>query len=358
MLNKGLIQGDIQIIRNLKNSNNHLVNNLVAGQKASLERQSTLYEETIKETPPNQGGEFLYQQEGGDNYYSAYNNGDGEYQQEQQYDDYNYDYNYCYSGVGVGVGSGGDEQTMSSTSNGGYILDETGQWIVDDGKASQSYGYYDETGYYYDGQWYPYTTTEGEDWSTNDQSGGFSAADTTTTSSSPYATTTNTTTTTGAVASTTSTTSTTAVAMSAITTSSTAMNGGGGRAKQLSPSPDIYAKRRTMLHHGDLSSSGGSLDSNDQPLTTSSILQQQQQRRQNERDAASGATANAFNNSSPPMPMLIGELDRLQSDLLAATMTPRSSIQGVSVGGLLDPTDAQQQRRGSTQSHMSQMSQQ
>ena len=120
-----------------------------------------------------------------------------------------------------------------------------------------------------------------------------------------------------------------------------------------------------MLHHGDLSSSGGSLDSNDQPLTSSSILQQQQQRRQHEQANQYGSASRSFD--SPPM---MGELDRLQMDLLAATMSPRSSLQGGTDPLLLSSSSYLQQpqdpsaaadgagRRGSTHSHLSQLSQQ
>jgi len=145
---------------------------LKAGQKPSLERQSTLYDESKSSTSlaaaaPAASDVSTAEEElefyGGDYYGSDY----------QQYDaatgyEYNYsDYYGADGGSGVG-GGGGDDQQQALESYPGYVLDETGTWVVDDGSLSHDYGYYDETGYYYDGQWYPADST------TYDESGAAS----------------------------------------------------------------------------------------------------------------------------------------------------------------------------------------
>jgi hypothetical protein len=129
------------------------LNKLNTGQKPSLERQSTLYDETKSSASLAAPAASVSTAEEELEFYGGDYYGDGsDYQQYDAATGYEYNYSDYY---GTSEGGGGDQQQESYP---GYVLDETGTWVVDDGSLSHDYGYYDETGYYYDGQWYPATT--------------------------------------------------------------------------------------------------------------------------------------------------------------------------------------------------------
>ena len=160
----------------------HIDELLSAGQKIGLDRQATLYEEQPTETyPPStdsadttntldaQGyyNDSTYQYEGYD--YSSYG---------QEYASYNYDYNYDYN-YGYNDGQATSEvssaatalattitttvagttttttsstTTTTSTSN-STKLPKAEPTAVASQENTEGYGYYDDTGYYYNGQW-------------------------------------------------------------------------------------------------------------------------------------------------------------------------------------------------------------
>ncbi len=83
-----------------------------------------------------------------------------QYEGSGEYGDYNYDYNYGYTETTTGQAEGGDA--------GSSLTGDGGSYVIDDGSQSHGYGYYDETGYYYDGIWYNYDS-EGGSWPADEQ---------------------------------------------------------------------------------------------------------------------------------------------------------------------------------------------
>lgn len=302
------------------------------------------------------------------NYRSAA--GYDDYSTYQQYDggvgvaeyDYNYDYNYGYSE--------GQHQQQEN-----YNVQDAS--VIDDGKESHGYGYYDDTGYYYDGHWYSYdgnyqTNYDGsystEDatssWSQQhydsqlqdyDYSNDYTEQTTTETEYLPDR----------------------PVPVKQPVQSRTGVPATLVPASEVQQQPpedpivnnkpqqlvDLYTKRRTMMHHGDLSSSGGSVES-EQPML-----------RRGESNASVTTPTGPEGHSDfrglmceSPL-MMMGELDRLQTDLLAShRRTSNSSGQELDTtpndyrAGSANMTNALAEqpdhRRGSIQSRLSQMSQQ
>ena len=338
------------------------------GRKPSLERQTTLYDEhesnSAEATYPQGYGEYQSYQMGNNdqsdqqqyNYSSAV--GYDGYSNYQQYDgggttdyDYNYDYNYGYSE--------GQQQAFNEDGT-----------VIDDGKESHGYGYYDDTGYYYDGQWYSYDASYDPNYDAN-----YSTEDAASNWSQPqtydeqqnydysidyppqpepdYP-------------------------MISDLPKANQQQKSQQRSAPAAPSektiqedsvpnksqqqlPDVYSKRKAMLHHGDLSSSGGSVDS-EQPML-----------RRGESNASVttpigpdggplGMDFLGMSNESPVM--MMGELDRLQTDMLShhRRVSTSSGIEEAAMndyrsgsGPIIEPLD---HRRGSIQSRLSQMSQQ
>ena len=351
-----------------------------SGPKPSLARQSTLYDEqesnNSAEAAYSQGYTNYQQQPGHQqqqqrqsypignvdqsdeqyNYSTAA--GYDDYSTYQQYDgggsgtseyDYNYDYNYGYS-------------------EGQQNYNESGVAVIDDGKESHGYGYYDETGYYYDGQWYSYdgnydanydanysTEDATSNWSQQnydgqqqqnhyDYSNDYTApavkpnhvaelpAKTAPPQKQPPQ----------------KSSSITAPAAAIMKT----ILEDAGPLKPLQFLGDIFSKRSTMMHHGDLSSSGGSVES-EQPMT----------RRRESIASVTTPTGQElpsnYGGMTSESPLMMGELDRLQTDMLTSRGQEDQQLMNdygrSGSGPTIEPLD---HRRGSIQSRLSQMSQQ
>lgn len=281
--------------------------------------------------------------------YSTYQQYGGEY-------DYNYDYNYGYSE--------GQQQSYNVEA-------------VDDGKESHSYGYYDDTGYYYDGHWYSYdanyqTNYDGS-YSTEDAASNWShqhydAQDYD--YSNDYTVTNNLTTETeysidqqqpAVVPVVNQQKQPPAAAARTSVPAVLPVQSQPEDSTKPQQLVDLYTKRRTMMHHGDLSSSGGSVES-EQPML-----------RRGESNASvttpTGPEGHSdFRGMMSESPlMMMGELDRLQTDLLTShRRTSNSSGQELDTtndyragsGSMIGPAEQADHRRGSIQSRLSQMSQQ
>ena len=150
---------------------------LPVGQKIGLDRQATLYEEQPSEThspstypsePKADGSsnsvgktdgyynDSNYQYDGTQTYdYSAYG---------QDYSSYNYDYNYDYN-YGYNEAQSGEPTTSTTTTTTTVASTSTATTSTATSSSAsakpststtnpeEGYGYYDDTGYYYNGQW-------------------------------------------------------------------------------------------------------------------------------------------------------------------------------------------------------------
>lgn len=338
----------------------------ISGPKPSLARQSTLYDEhetnhsseaTYSEDyanyqqPPQQQRQPYpignnHQSQEQYNYSTAA--GYDDYSTYQQYDgggtseyDYNYDYNYGYSE--------------------GQQYNESVAAVIDDGKESHGYGYYDETGYYYDGQWYAYdgnydanydanysTEDATSNWSQQNYDGQQEHYDHSNDYTAPvktdYVPELPTKSQPKPQPQKSSITAPAAAIMKTILEDAVPL-------KPLQMLGDIFSKRSTMMHHGDLSSSGGSVES-EQPMT---------RRRESIASVTTPTgpelTTN-FGGRTSQSPLMMGELDRLQTDMLSSRGQEDQMVISdyrAGSGPSIEPPD---HRRGSIQSRLSQMSQQ
>ncbi len=269
---------------------------------------------------------------------SAYVDQQQEPSDQQQSGDYYYNYEYSEAG---GVGDN-------------YITE------YDTGKSTHGYGYYDDTGYYYDGQWYSYTDEQYPGYDdqtnvTNDTEYDYSidlvvsnaAYEESIAADEPLAV--------QPVVS--KSVSTTAAAAALVSSPSNRDSGTATRGSQL-PTGDVTALKRRTLMQGDLSSSGGSAES--EYLNGMLNL-----RRLSSTSVATPTTDLQLMESS------MGELDRLESDLVSSRtdeyqkndsmallrtgmtdsrMSDRRMGKEATADSPMDP------RRSSVQSHLSQLS--
>ncbi|XP_045034176.1 protein unc-13 homolog B isoform X3 [Daphnia magna] len=334
--------------------------------KPSLARQSTLYDEheTNHSSEATYSEDYANYQQPPQQQRQPYPIGNNHQSQEQynystaagyddsstyqQYDgggtseyDYNYDYNYGYSE--------------------GQQYNESVAAVIDDGKESHGYGYYDETGYYYDGQWYAYdgnydanydanysTEDATSNWSQQNYDGQQEHYDHSNDYTAPvktdYVPELPTKSQPKPQPQKSSITAPAAAIMKTILEDAVPL-------KPLQMLGDIFSKRSTMMHHGDLSSSGGSVES-EQPMT---------RRRESIASVTTPTgpelTTN-FGGRTSQSPLMMGELDRLQTDMLSSRGQEDQMVISdyrAGSGPSIEPPD---HRRGSIQSRLSQMSQQ
>lgn len=359
------------------------------GPKPSLARQSTLYDEQESNNSTEAAysqGYTNYQQPGQQQQHQrqSYPTGNDAQSEEQYnystaagYDDYSTYEQYDGGGGGSG-GVGTSEYDYNYDYNYGYSegqtnYNESGAAVIDDGKESHGYGYYDETGYYYDGQWYSYdgnydanydanysTEDATSNWSQQnydgqqqqqqqdhyDYSNDYTAPvqpnhvpelPAKTTAPPPQK---------QPPQKSSSITAPAAAIMKTILEDAVPL-------KPLQFLGDIFSKRSTMMHHGDLSSSGGSVES-EQPMV----------RRRESIASVTTPTGQEmpgnFGGMNSESPLMMGELDRLQTDMLTSRGQEDQPLMndyrsGSGIGPTIEPLD---HRRGSIQSRLSQMSQQ
>ncbi len=350
---------------------------------------------TLYDEHETNSGEVSYQQGYGDYQQQSYPIGGNNDQQSADEQQYNYSSAVGYDGYSTYQqydGGGGAEYDYNYDYNYGYSEGQQPAYsedttVIDDGKESHGYGYYDDTGYYYDGQWYSYdvnydpnydanysTEDAASNWSQSQQQHYDEQQDydysndyppqpepdypTTTISDLPKANQQK------QQQQQQQRSSSTIGQQPASTENKTIqqLHEDSVLNKPQQQLSDLYSKRRTMMNHGDLSSSGGSVES-EQPML-----------RRGESNATDVTTPTGpdgamfdfrgMSNESPLM--MMGELDRLQTDMLSHHRRVSTSSGGIEEATMMNdyrsgsvPTiEPLDHRRGSIQSRLSQMSQQ